>query len=140
MPVTGNWQIEVNTVLMRADDTVGDYGIVTWPDLFRRAPKAADLELMGDGVSFGVTRNDAVEHSWDVEIIHATPATLQARLITLRNAWSPDDAQLHFQIGDTHYMLEGQPRMFRVDDRNRQFGQLLVAVSFLANPTITVVP
>lgn len=139
--LTADYQIEVNAVLMRGDGP-GAYEIVsTFPDFFRLAPKPADIDLVGDGVAFGTTWQDAVEFGWDVEIIDPAPATLQANLMALRTAWAPADTEVHFRIGGTHYSMEGQPRLFRPDERNRPFGQLIVAVSFKANiHTLATVP
>lgn len=138
--LTADMQIEVNGLLHDGSGAAATYELMTWPKFFQKVPKVSDLELLGDGDYLGVPYSRAFNLVWDVDIVHATPATLQSNLLALLATWDGTDTQVAFQAGGTKYYLDGQTRRYSVDDDERARSAFVtVTLEFRANPGVTVI-
>lgn len=139
--LTADMQIEVNGLLHDGSGASATYELMTWPTFFQKVPKVPDLPLLGDGDYLGVVYSSAFDLVWQVDIVHATPATLQSNLLALLATWDGADTQVAFRVGGTKYYLSGQTRRYKVDDGERGRSSFLtVTLEFRANPGVTVIP
>lgn len=136
-------QIEVDNATM-ATFTMGPgtgFHIVSAAGLDSLTFKTADLDLLGDGVHFGIDRHAAKDIVITLNVEAASQAALQTKLVEFETAWAAGgDKTLAWNRRGSTRSVTGRTRDYVLDEANSKFLSLDIVARFLANPAITVVP
>lgn len=133
-------QIEVDNATMTAF-TMGPgtgFHIVAVAGLDSLTFKTADLDLLGDGVHFGIDRHAAKDIVVTLNVEAASQAALQTKLVEFVTAWqAAGDKTLTWNRRGSSRSVTGRTRDYVVDETGSKFLSLDIVARFVANPAIT---
>lgn len=103
--------------------------------------KPSDVDLLGDGVYFGIDRAAKKDIVLTINVEAGTAAGLQTKLDQFAAAWAPGgDKTLAWNRRGATRSVTGRTRDYEVDEARSILLSLDIVAHFVANPTITVVP